>query len=492
MAQQRSAICQSGRVPNPTVRAIAGAWEFVLSADEPSLVPAGQLVLAVAGGRSRTVILDGRMIRLSSGREGIVAVDLTGSTGYHRIEVDGRTFWFGSHDAKLGLEGVEAMLARLRTVGTGWTGQALFSDGDGLRDVHVLYAWLDQWADRALDGVETILVAPRPEHRNDRSLSRRGGPSILLAPTVRLLRSNPRRYLAPNEAGILNVGGRSYDPLRVVVKRRTITLDTIPNRRAVGILEWLAKLCREVLTAQPDPAIRVRCRLWLNRALALQRRPLAQALHGGRYFGAARQPEEITETRYRLAYEVAHDLRRQFGWSVTRVPRPRFSYVERSDRIYQAFAATLVAEALGLTQAGPVLGGEAVAFSGHRFDLYFDRQPPAEVLRSWRAVSSRPDGSRPDLLLHERSTGRVALMDAKYRVGPDGGASEDSRKEVTSYLGLYGLHAITVLYPGQADESTDVSGQGLTILEVPLAPSNTGALERVVPQLLDTLELPPY
>lgn len=113
-------------MPDLIVRAIAGAWEFVRSVEEPTVVPAGQLVLVVASGRSRNVILDGLTIRLSSGREGIVAVDLTGSTGYHRIEVDGAALWFATEDAKLGLEGVEAMLARLRTVGTmDWPGALL-------------------------------------------------------------------------------------------------------------------------------------------------------------------------------------------------------------------------------------------------------------------------------------------------------------------------------------------------------------------------------
>jgi len=440
------------------------------------------------------VILNGRATRLSSGNQGLIALDLTRSTGYHRLEVDSTVFWFGTEDAKLGLDGIEAMLTDLRTLGTGWTGQALFSDGTGLRDVHVLYAWLDQWADIALAAVDAILTSPRAITRSTQALTRRGGPAVLLSPTLRLLRSAPQRYLSVSHSGLIPVGNKWYDPLRVVMRRRTSSLDTIANYRAVRLLGWLAKLSREVLDDQPDPSPRARCRLWFNRAQTLQRRPLAQRLKAGpRGVAAPRQAEETTEARYRTSYEISRDLHRQFGWSANRTPLPRFSYVERADTIYQAYAASSIARALGLTQTAEVLGSVPLAFSGPEFDLYYDTPCPPQVLRSWRAHSNRPDASRPDLLLHERSTGRVAILDAKYRLGPDGGASEDSRKEVSAYLSLYGLRAITILYPGAGQESSSVTAKGHAIVELPLAPPvPESAIVAAVPDILATLEHPPY
>ena len=470
---------------------VAGPREWALDA-APRTVPAGPIVLVVSGSRSRTVLLDGRATRLSSGREGLVALDLSRSTGYHRLQVDGEVFWLGTEDAKLGLAGVEAMLAHLKTLGTGWTGQALFSDGSGLRDVHVLYGWLDQWADRALTAVDAILTSPRPATRSTQALSRRGGRAVLLSPTLRLLRSAPRRYLDVSPSGLIPVGDAAYDPLRVVVRQRTTGLDTIANQRAVGLLAWLVRLCQEVLNSQPDQRTAVRCRLWLNRAQTLRRRPLAQTLHAAAAVtGAPRQAEEATEARYGTSYGVARDLRRRFGWSASRVPLPRFSYVDRADAIYQGYAASCLADALGLTQTGGVLGSEPLAFTGPRFDLYYDTPPPSHVLRSWRASSSRPDASRPDLLLHERDSGRVALLDAKYRLGPDGQASEDSRKEVSAYLSLYGLHGITIIYPGAGLEPSVVAGQGCRIVELPLAPP-AAQLAAAVPTILATLERPTF
>ncbi len=246
----------------PGVRAVAGPREWTLGA-EPRTVPAGPVVLAVSGSGSRTVLLDGRATRLSSGREGLLAVDLTRSTGYHRLQVDGTVFWFGTEDAKLGLAGVEAMLDHLRTLGTGWTGQALFSVGGGLRDAHVPVRVARPVGRRRSDGGRRGPGSPRPVTRNTRALSRRGGPAVLLAPTLRLLRSAPRQYLSANPSGLIPVGTRAYDPLRVVVRRRTTSLDTVANRRAVGLLSWLIKLSREVIASQPGQATTVRCRLWL-------------------------------------------------------------------------------------------------------------------------------------------------------------------------------------------------------------------------------------
>lgn len=473
------------------VRIIAGPQEWHLGA-EPVTVPAGQLVIAVSGTSRRTVLLDGKLWRLSSGREALLALDLKRSTGYHRLDVEGATFWFATEDAKLGLEGIEQMLAHLRTLGTGWTGQALFSDGSALRDVHVLYAWLDQWADNALAAVRAILAAPRSVSKNARALSRRGAPGVLLAPTLRLLRSAPTQYLSPSDSGLFNIEGQGYDPLRIVVRRRRTSLDSIANRRAVGLLASMVRALQEVLGSASDTNTQIRCRLWLNQAQTLQRRPIAQSLRSGTPVVAPRQAEETTEARYRASYNVSQDLRRQFGWSANVSVMPRYSYVEYADSVYQMYVAHCIAGALGLSQTSEVFGAKTPAFSGPNFDLYCDSPCPPRVLRSWRAASAAPDTSRPDLLLHERSTGRVAVLDAKYRLGK-GEATEDSRKEVTAYMGLYGLRTVTIVFPGEAHAERTISGEGRTIVELPLKPPATTAdLDLSLARVRERLELPPY
>ena len=476
-------------VTSPTVRVLTGIYETELGADI-RIVPAASVVISVAGARSKTIRLDGVPTRLSA--SGLVSVDLTRSTGFHRVEVDGESiFWFGTEDAKLGLKGLEAMLNDLSTMGTGWTGQALFSDGTGLRDPHVLFGWLDAWADKGLNAAEGILVSPRTAMRSTKVLRRRGGAGVLLAPTIRLLRSDPRRNLTESATGALQVSGISYEPLRVVSRSRETTLDTIANRRAVGLVSWIERLAREVLASAPDAIAATRCRAWSSRARALQRRPLAMALRASSPAGAPRQPEEATEQSYRLSYDISRDLSARFGWSATVKPMPRLSYVGKSDAIYQAYVASCLAGALGLSQTSDVLGQKQPAFSGPRFDIYYDTPPPVTVLRSWRSSSDRPDRSRPDVLLHERETGRVAVLDAKYRIGGDGAASEDSRKDVTAYMGLYGLADVTIIFPGIQGTPNVINGHGRRIIELPIAPPARNIGESL-PIVLSTLAHPVF
>lgn len=477
-------------VPEMTARLVAGAQQWMLG-ENPQTVPATQLVVAVVGAKTRTVIFDGQRVRLSPGVEGLYPVDLTRSTGYHRLQVDDRTYWFATEDSKLKLEGIEAMLASLRGIGTGWTGQVLFSNGVGLRDVHVVYGWLDQHADAALAAISAILATPRSTTTNSTALSRRGGSGVLRAPTLRLLRSAPRENLAPNPEGVLQIGDERYDPLRVVVRKRRSTLDTIANRRAVSLLTWVIRLTDEVIGADAAPLVAARCRLWRNAARTLALRPLAQSLRPQPAEPVfPRQREEATESAYRTTYALSTDVRHLFGWSASKSLLHRYSYVEQSDSIYQAYVATRIAAQLGLQQQSPVLGAGAIAFSGKDFDLYYDTKCPPSVLRSWRASSSKPDESRPDLLLHERSTGRVALLDAKYRTTADRTATEDSRKEVTSYLGLYGLSAVGIVFPGRG-EIHSVIGKGRSIHEIPLTPANLD-LNEAVDVIIQSLETPPY
>lgn len=474
----------------PTVRVItARGTEHALGGDI-QVLPAGLITITVEGNRSANAMLDGRSVRLSSGRTSLLTRDLTRSTGYHRLEVDGQSFWFATEDSKLQLAGIEAMLQHLQALGTGWTGQVLFSDGSGFRDPHVVYGWLDTSADEALDAVERVMSAPRTAVSSSRRLSRRGGAGTLTTPTLRLLRSNPHQYLSASPDGLLDLDGDRYDPQRVVVRRRTNTIDTAANRRAISLLSSIARLTREVLDTTPESRVTTRCRLWANRAGTLLQRPVARSLVSQpSQLIAPRQVEELTDATYRQTYQFARDLQERFGWSAQAQRSSRLSYIEQSDRIYQAYVASRLASALGLHQTSAILGREKIAFTGDRFDLYYDTEPPSTVLRSWRAASSIPDTSRPDILLHERATGQVALIDAKYRA-KGGGATEDSRKDMSAYMSLYGLSSVVILYPGTGGGSRVVDGHGLRIIETPLTPVTN--LEAELPLVISALEAPAY
>jgi len=187
-----------------SVKIVGGGLDVALG-PEPKTVRSSALILAVSGHTGRSIRVDGKETRLSSGPTGLVPLDFGRSTGYHRVEVDREIFWFATEDSKLGLSGIEAMLDELRSIGTGWSGQAMFSDGTGFRDPHVLYGWLDEWADKTILAIETVLAAPRAITTSSRSLSRRGG-NVLTVPTVKLLRSAPKRHLTERSGGAIKFG----------------------------------------------------------------------------------------------------------------------------------------------------------------------------------------------------------------------------------------------------------------------------------------------
>jgi hypothetical protein len=485
----------SGAASKTRATAVVGTETVVLT-DEVTTLPAAAVIVDVVRIEEVDVRLDGRLLPVEGPRM-LTAVDLTRSTGFHRLQVGRQTFWFATEDAKLQLDGIEQMLTTLRTSGTGWSGQLLFSDGVMMRDPHVVYSWLDRCADAALECVRRIIDVPVSIRRPASRPSRRGGRSLHQTATTRLLRARPNRYLEESPTGMLMLGGKRYDPLRVVVRTRTASVESAANRRAVSLVSRLDALTSEVLAANPDAHVAERCRSWRESASRLLRRPLARMLAAGAPVGALaapRQTEETVDARYRESYRLSVDLAAQFGWAPSQRVLPRFSYVERADTIYQAFVATVLADALGLTQTALVLGQTPLAFAGEDYEIYYDAHPAPSVLRSWRYGSAKPDASRPDVLLRRRSSGEVLVIDAKYRVAGSQ-ATEDSRKDVSAYMALYGLDTVVIAYPGKSPARCGVvTGQGKTILELPIGPwpgLNTELMDEL-PRLVAAMRRPVY
>ena len=479
----------------PRVAVVVGT-ETVPLTDVITTFPAKPVIVDVAWIEDAEVLLDGQLLP-GPGPRVLTAVDLTRSTGFHRLQVGHRTFWFSTEDAKLQLDGIEQMLAVLRNSGTGWSGQLLFSDGVLMRDPHVVYSWLDRCADSTLECVRRIIDMPLSVSRSDRTPSRRGGRPLHQPATTRLLRAHPNRYLEESQAGLLALGDKRYDPLRVVVRTRTTSVESAANRRSVSLVARLDGLASEVLAAAPDMHVAERCRSWRETASRLLRRPLARTLAAGAPVGALaapRQTEETVDARYRESYRLSVDLAVRFGWTPTQRLLPRFSYIQRADTIYQAFVATALADTLGLSQTAPVLGQSSLAFVGDDYEIYYDTHPDPSVLRSWRYGSAKPDMSRPDVLVRHRSSGDVLVLDAKYRV--DGArATEDSRKEVSAYMALYGLDTVVIAFPGQPPARCSVvTGHGKTILELPIGPWSDlkSELAAELPKLIAEMHPPVY
>ena len=371
------------------------------------------------------------------------------------------------------------MLNHLRGVhaGTTWSGQILFSSGEVLRDPHVVYGWLETHTDAAIAVARAIFARPLWGTESALRMSRFGGPGVDAAATHRLLRSDPQRLLQRADNGLLAIGKHRYMPSRVIVRDRRVSIRTAPNLRLVALLAAVSRLVSEVQAASDEAVIQQRCLDWREQIAAIQMHPLLRELRRGGIppsaLYAPRTGEELVDARHRTVFEQASSLRKSFGWQATQNPLSRFTYVDYADQIYQAFVAIVVASALGCTPADPVMGrAPGAAFMNEDFDVYADRTPPSDILRSWRSSSSTPDHLRPDLLVHRRTDGHVLLLDAKYRAFGNR-ATEDSRKEVLAYMAAYGLATAVIAYPPHASGYADVitvEGSGQRLIELPIAP----------------------
>lgn len=468
---------------------IAGGRQHVLG-QGLQVVPASEVVLVIKGAERQPVRLDGVTRRLRS-TGGVLPLDLRRSTGYHRLSVGSVDFWFATNDAKATLAGIEEMLAELRGIGTGWTGQLAFSDGSGLRDPHVVYGWLDSWANHALAAARAILHRPHTDQVIARALSRRGGAGVDVPATMRLLRSDPNRFLERHETGIITIRETRYMPQRVITRRRRSTVDIPANRRVVWLVARVRALAKEVYESTDVRMQQVQCMKWINASDSLLATGVAQRLARFAHLSAAspRSPIELTDQRYSSTYSLSEEVSENFGWTPSPGFQSRYSYIQKSDQIYQAYCATVIANDLRMIQTDPVLGRRQPAFVGPDLALYFDTTPPSEVIQSWRSLSEIPDRSRPDILVHKPSTHEVAIIDAKYRVDEDR-ASEDSRKEVSAYMALYGVNRIGIAFPATAP-IRNLSGWEKSIVEIPIRPP-TPQVGDLTSWIHHLFQAPPY
>ncbi|CAN5654126.1 hypothetical protein BH23CHL7_BH23CHL7_20350 [soil metagenome] len=482
------------------VTAVLPAGELELGSDDPTVLEAGQVLLAISAPQGIPVRLDGRVVptRSVAGTR-LLAVDLSRSTGFHHLQLGAdQSHWFGTTDSKLRMVGIRDMLKFLREQCLGWTGQLVFSDGTRLRDVHTIYGWLDQHADRALDVARQI--ADRPIHRSTRDLTvtREGGHAVALRPTLSLLRRRPHLLLAGAEGGSISLPGGTFTPLKVVAKTRKPSEQTVANRRAAWVVIQVGRLAAEAGRAVSDPAERQRTAHWVAEArMLLARAPFAPLVVGLRGWSSPPRPvsEETTESRYAASFSIAQSLKVLALDDPTLQIKPIHTYVSYADQIFQAFVAAVLAEALGLMRVSGSVDGPQ--YSGNEWRLFANTHPPARVIRSWRSYGAEPDVYRPDVLLEHVPTGRTLIGDAKYR-NEGARASEDSRKELLSYMGAYGVDSVAVFYPPDPPDALSLhrlEGQSRRLLEVPIAPVSalwSYVTADVLPALLDLVSVPPW
>lgn len=472
-------------MPHESATLLVGATRYPLDPATPVIVPAGPIVVEVEGLSGRDAVrLDGRRIAVGydpDTRRATFGLDLKRATGYHELLAGAtRSYLFGTDDAKLRISGVIALLDYLGREGLAWSGTMFFSGSDEvLRDHRLDRAWLERRAEQILELLGQIAERPATLHGMRRRRATHGVPDI--AATHRLLRAK-RDLLEEFERGPIGLIGaegtqKHYAPREIVIRERTRVQDTPGNRRATSLLVGAASLARSIARATPDdlrPAVEAVAQEAERFLLHEPFRSLHKTAAHHRLASAPGR-EERYDNRYIRIAELHDEIFRDRHWDPTRDVMPERAYAGFADQIYQRFCAFVLADHLELIPAESGLVGDGPHFTGDRFELFVDVTPPPAVISDWRDKTDRPAQLRPDLVLRERSSGRVALLDAKYR---NSGlrASSDSLSDVQLYLQAYMRKRIGILYPpglGPVAERWSihrVTDGDRAIVEVPILP----------------------
>lgn len=487
----------------PLVTLVAGGERIAIGdGEEPTTVPAETVVIDIAQLGSSAIHLDGRpcsVSRDSIEERATFAVDLTRDTGFHELRVGREAFVFATEDAKLKLEGIQELLDYLRANSLRWSGAMFFSGTDDvLRDPKLDAAWLDLHGSEVLQNLEDIAADPWSRAIRVPRRGTHGVPHV--AATMSLLRRR-RDLLEPFDDGPITVelgtGSQSYVPRQVMVRNQSRSFDVAGNRRATALGDGVAALARVLATKAPTRTRASFTKLASDLEAGLQRRPFRDLRRRKAHLRVPQRwgVEEREDSRYVRAQELYASLYEDRHWDPRREVLPERAYVGHADGIYQRFVGQLLADHYGMNSTSVVPGTEpGPHFANDRFDLYLDVSPPAPLV-DWRDKSERPTRRRPDIVLHERASGRTALLDAKYRAA-GARASESSLSEVQLYLQAYSRRRIGVVYPPVASSVGDpwsvhaVTDGSHAIYEIPMSGASHVAgflpeIESCIEKLLD-------
>ena len=218
--------------------------------ETPLAIPAEYVTFEIEGERlPQEVFLDHKPVTLAldaSGKRGLLPLDTFRSVGFHCLQVGSEEYYFATEDAKLKLEGILTLLRCIEHEGLSWGQQLFFSDGTGIRDSRIDYAWLRDKLAELVAAAEAISDRPARLFRTRTTVGPPRTGRIALQKTVALLRANPRSLLEEHPRGVVEFRGTRYMPRLAVTTMRERSFDHVSNIRATKLLEQVRGLCGQL------------------------------------------------------------------------------------------------------------------------------------------------------------------------------------------------------------------------------------------------------
>lgn len=459
---------------------IAGRTRTLLSASaelrDPTVVPAQYLTFELEGQKLPAVVwLDGRELPLLhvGASRGFFVVEASGSVGFHRLRVAEDEWYFATEDAKLRLLGILDLLDSIQETGLAWGGQLFFADGSALRHPKVDYAWLERAAPKILALADAIAERPLRRAHMVPAHQPPGVGKLFLRESIAFLRANAS-LLLEDPVGSIVVGYRTYSPRIVIAGKRERTFSIVGNRRMTELLalslemtrslQSEARIPRTATAALSATARQLQSRLELFPFAQLRGRPASLSMRPA--------PEEVSDDRYRQAFDLHDELTHNLAWEAGLRRAEQLAYVQSADQIYQAFVAVALARAFEARQVVGSLRSDlrTPVFRSEAWEIYYDTVPPRPAFANWRDGSGRPSDQKPDLTIIDVTRQRGLLLDAKYRIEPNGRLPTSGIHDAQVYLQSFERKSIAICYPGSGPSIGRITAKGYTILEVSLGP----------------------
>lgn len=454
------------------------------SDDDPS-VREGDLTIHIRAQGRPPVWFDDvlqRALWIGDGTTGLVQLDLTNQIGYHQIVVgDGPARLihdFRTDSTKATWEQVQAMAGQLARHALTFRRQFLYSMPDGRRASvavpEIEFGWLRERVDEIVRLVLSIDKRPAMISESRTETSFRGG-RVSIPRTLAFLRENPNMLEASDDGPIV-IGEKRYWPSAVKAIKRERRTAPQEHQQIAAFLRTLIDACRRLEPTVPHDQRRV-ISGWLG-SLDTARR--ARIVREHDQAGAANALTPVAtriqqvDARYKTLRALHFEYLRDFS-SADYDEQAIRTNIKDVWEIFQAYTAHLIGLALGLSYLSESRGLRDRDRSGRSMasddiDLYYDILPPVHVLPSWRAASERPADERPDITLHHRTRGLVAIIDAKFRKDrvSDRALNEDLFV-LQSYLQSFRIGRGGIAFPSSRREFLSVAGGGYELLEIPIS-----------------------
>jgi hypothetical protein len=467
-------------------------------------VAEGEVLFCIEGCQRGPVFLDDRPLRVAFGKgDGSCwgRFDLTNEVGYHRITCNGGkgtiAFDFRTTTTKATRDEVQTMARLVAGQLFDFRHQFLYADSENrlrvVRVPEVEFAWCRERVTEL--GHLATAVAVRPARENARQyVVSTEARNVSLAHTSRLLRQSPS-LLELADDGPVEIGSSRYWPSAVVVKQSHRRPVRTEHQQLAFLLSMVAAVVEDLMPHAERASVVETVLNWRHVLRAARALPVIRLFDTPGLFAPASQLPSVLQ-RTDARYGRLRELHAEFSRDIQPVDAPADAAIRVNIRdvweIYQAFAAHLVGRAFALryvSNRGDLRerAPRGYSMASEDFELYYNVRPPSSVLSSWRDPSVRPGHERPDVILVERRTQRVAVLDVKFKTDGDRAVARDLL-EMQAYMNSYGIRSAGVIFPSSAVDPTYVRGGGFQIAEIALRAATISDMTVALSSLRRTVE----